>query len=612
MFCGHCGKEVKETDNWCPYCGANLSEQREANEEGTTQEVVKGETANETLKVADVKVQGVDSGENKSEDQKTIAQETCTGTGELDWYRPKIEKETLKILNFWKILLLSIVTCGIYGFYTLHCFAKDMNVLCKGDGKKSPNFIKVFLLSIITCGVYGCYWQYMQGQRLYEASEGYGVKIEEKGSTVLFWLTIGVVFLGLGPLIAFYILIRNRNKLAEQYNAGKVNASLYNIKKERMGLLVKLLCVLGFVQFVVALAGVSIFLILFSASSKEKKIFGQLVDFTTVERTAFNYRFNYNDKWALSYPFLNENGGVSIYNNEVTDFIAKVLDDNSLYNDRSFFYDFDENRITVYTDNKFSFGDVRSITYYRNTGKYVVGIEVDFGTKLYAASDELEEKLNAFGFPDITSRAIESFYNDLKEHDIVKNEVESLNSETISRNLQARSDIEAVYVRLPGKIDFEDISYSIDYEGGMVKCFDEYQIFMPLDWSSIEITEEDRKDGICFAMSDPENMGMIIGGRYDVQENSDAAQILEKLNTGKVDYYINEIPTISFEDYEKDVSGFYFPVRDNILGYFMVSPASSEEDFNIFYCMQFSLCKSDEILENDLEHVSMYDLVKIN
>ena len=28
MFCRHCGKEVKETDSWCSYCGANLSKQR--------------------------------------------------------------------------------------------------------------------------------------------------------------------------------------------------------------------------------------------------------------------------------------------------------------------------------------------------------------------------------------------------------------------------------------------------------------------------------------------------------------------------------------------------------------------------------------------------------
>lgn len=147
------------------------------------------------------------------------------------------------------MLLLSCITFGIYGIYVWVCYAKDMNILCKGDGKESPGYAKVLLLGIITCGVYSVYWFYMQEKRLYEAAPGYGVIVKEKGSTVLLWMTVGSLLFGIGPFIGMYILLKNRNMLAEQYNRGIINTMLNKNEKEHMSGLVKILCVLGGVAF---------------------------------------------------------------------------------------------------------------------------------------------------------------------------------------------------------------------------------------------------------------------------------------------------------------------------------------------------------------------------
>lgn len=487
MFCGHCGKEIKETDNWCPYCGANLSEQREANEEGTTLEVVKEETGNEAHKVADVKAQGVDSGDNKSENQKTIAQETCTGVGDLDWYRPKIKKEPLKILSFWKILLLSILTCGIYELYVLHCFAKDMNVLCKGDGKESPNFIKVFLLSIITCGVYGCYWQYMQGQRLYEASEGYGVKVEEKGSTVLFWLTIGVVFLGLGPLIAFYILIRNRNKLAEQYNAGRINTSSNRTQKEKMGLLAKILCVVGFVQFALVLAGLFIFFSIFSNLNLDEDKYG----------------YNFADDY----------------------------------------------------ENDFDWSDV-------------------------ALDTEMPESENSVSIEN-ESNMEKTMTEEVETEKPVIIETEQLPSSASFE--EAEQDIPRYY--------FEDLDKESLYEGNMVECLAGYQIYMPADWALIDLDAEYIADGISFGMNNPEWTGFLFGGYFAVQDDMDAALLLDYFKSGRIDAYMNDIPVIYQKD--DDTASICFYINDKTLGWFGTTPASDENIRKIFGVAVRSLCKSE-------------------
>lgn len=63
--------------------------------------------------------------------------------------------------KFWPTLLLTIVTLGFYQWYLIYTFAKETNIACKEDGKKTPGLTIYVLLSIITLGIYAIVWRCM-------------------------------------------------------------------------------------------------------------------------------------------------------------------------------------------------------------------------------------------------------------------------------------------------------------------------------------------------------------------------------------------------------------------------------------------------------------------
>jgi hypothetical protein len=93
-----------------------------------------------------------------------------------------------------------------------------MNKVCYGDGKETKNFLIVILLSIITCGIYTWIWYYGVGNRLAENAPRYGQRFNEDGTTVLLWMLLGSLLCGLGTFYAQYIMVKNMNSLADSFN----------------------------------------------------------------------------------------------------------------------------------------------------------------------------------------------------------------------------------------------------------------------------------------------------------------------------------------------------------------------------------------------------------
>ena len=65
--------------------------------------------------------------------------------------------------NIALCIVLSIVTCGIYGIYWFICLSNDTNAAANVDGTSGG---VAFLLSVITCNIYGLYWAYKQGEKI--------------------------------------------------------------------------------------------------------------------------------------------------------------------------------------------------------------------------------------------------------------------------------------------------------------------------------------------------------------------------------------------------------------------------------------------------------------
>ncbi len=120
--------------------------------------------------------------------------------------------------NFLTIVLLSIVTCGIYWLYYLYEVARDTNQMCQGDGEETAGLGMYFFLSIVTCGIYAYYWYYKLGDRLHKNAARYGLNFSETGSTILLYLLINLISGGIGTLLATYFINRNLNAMSAAYN----------------------------------------------------------------------------------------------------------------------------------------------------------------------------------------------------------------------------------------------------------------------------------------------------------------------------------------------------------------------------------------------------------
>ncbi len=114
----------------------------------------------------------------------------------------------IKQRSLAKLIVLSFLTCGIYGFFFWWGFINDVNEVCVCDGKKSPNFLVVMLLSFFTFGIYYLFWLYRQGERLQSIAPEYKLKLKQGGGSVLAQYFFGNVFMSLGSsagTIAFSI-----------------------------------------------------------------------------------------------------------------------------------------------------------------------------------------------------------------------------------------------------------------------------------------------------------------------------------------------------------------------------------------------------------------------
>ena len=104
-------------------------------------------------------------------------------------------------------VILSIVTCGIYGIIWFIQLVDDLNVAADRPDDTSGGM--VFLLTIITCGVYGLYWSYTAGEKVNYIRRKYGMHTDDY---------LGLLYLGLDffklSLVTYCLIQSELNKVA--------------------------------------------------------------------------------------------------------------------------------------------------------------------------------------------------------------------------------------------------------------------------------------------------------------------------------------------------------------------------------------------------------------
>ena len=107
--------------------------------------------------------------------------------------------------NIALCIILSIVTCGIYGIYWFITLTTDANVLAEENGTTGG---MAFLLTLVTCGIYGYYWAYKMGERLDVAASKRGTVAQSR--SVLYLI---LQIFGLG-IIGYALMQDSINKMA--------------------------------------------------------------------------------------------------------------------------------------------------------------------------------------------------------------------------------------------------------------------------------------------------------------------------------------------------------------------------------------------------------------
>ena len=114
----------------------------------------------------------------------------------------------LQKFSFISVFLLSIVTCGIYGFYFMVKMADNVHALV--GRKTTASGAMLIILTMVTCGIYAVYFYYEMAMGLNEAKAQRNIPGPEI-STVA---TLLLMLFGLG-VIPMYWLINGMNQLID-------------------------------------------------------------------------------------------------------------------------------------------------------------------------------------------------------------------------------------------------------------------------------------------------------------------------------------------------------------------------------------------------------------
>lgn len=194
MICPNCGKNCPDSNRFCDNCGtafaAPQSNQQQNNQQNYYQNNYQNNQQN-----------GQQSYYQNNYQQNGYQQPPYQPNGCGNYSAP-IKKRDIAMC-----IVLSIITCGIYGIYWLICLVDDLNVASGRVGDTSGGM--VFLLTLVTCGIYGIYWAYKAGEKIaYVKQRNTG---EQDSSSSVLYLVLSLV----GFSIVVYALIQSElNKVA--------------------------------------------------------------------------------------------------------------------------------------------------------------------------------------------------------------------------------------------------------------------------------------------------------------------------------------------------------------------------------------------------------------
>jgi len=118
-----------------------------------------------------------------------------------------------------KYILLSLVTCGIYGIIVMSSISTDINTIAsKHDGKRTMHYcLLYFLVNYVTCGIGSLVWYHNLSSRMGDELRRRGIDYSFSAADFWLWCILGS-FIIVGPFVFCHKQLKAMNLLCEHYN----------------------------------------------------------------------------------------------------------------------------------------------------------------------------------------------------------------------------------------------------------------------------------------------------------------------------------------------------------------------------------------------------------
>lgn len=176
MYCKYCGTAIADGAQFCPNCGKSVSEP--------------GQSAPQ------------DSGAYVPPQEPAYnAPPSYTQNPTPVYYDCGLRQR-----DILTALILSIVTCGIYGIYWFVKLVDDVNKAANDQEAFSGGI--TCLLSLVTCGIYGVYWYYQAGKKMNYAKQVRNMPVTDNAE--ILYLVIALV----APIVNMCLIQSDLNRMA--------------------------------------------------------------------------------------------------------------------------------------------------------------------------------------------------------------------------------------------------------------------------------------------------------------------------------------------------------------------------------------------------------------
>ena len=118
-----------------------------------------------------------------------------------------------------KLILLSMITFGIYGLVVMSAVSTDINTIAsRYDGKKTTHYLLMtFLFSWLTLGIAPIVWNHKISARIGAELKRRGLNYRYGAGSFWGWCVLGSL-IGVGPLVYTHKMLKSMNLLSGHYN----------------------------------------------------------------------------------------------------------------------------------------------------------------------------------------------------------------------------------------------------------------------------------------------------------------------------------------------------------------------------------------------------------